>query len=190
MANEREPDSDPGSLEEPIASGDDTPIEEKCAEIPKNHYETQILKSLRQIVQATDIHSRRLKSEYDITVPQLVCLISIVEDGPLTATRIAEEVFLSPSTVVGILDRLESRGLIQRDRDATDRRVVHVSATDKGRAVVDTTPSPLHESLIAGLKKLTLEEQEVIANSLRQIVRMMHAEYVDDEPTPESKDPD
>jgi DNA-binding MarR family transcriptional regulator len=168
---------------------DDAPVQEKPPEIPDTRYDLQILKSLRQIVQATDIHSRKLKSEHNITVPQLVCLIAIVEDGPLTATKIAEEVFLSPSTVVGILDRLESRALIQRDRDLNDRRVIHVSATEKGRAVVDTTPSPLHESLIAGLEKLSWEEQEVIANSLKEIVRMMHADYVNGEPILESENP-
>jgi hypothetical protein len=54
---------------------------------------------------------------------------------------------------------------------------------------VDTTPSPLHESLVAGLNKLSWEEQEVIATSLKQIVRMMHADYVNGEPILESQDP-
>jgi DNA-binding MarR family transcriptional regulator len=198
LADEKKTDPDVRTAEEIEACEDaadrgdpcdDAPVEDKPVEIPETRYDLQILKSLRQIVQATDIHSRKLKSEHNITVPQLVCLITIVDDGPLTATKIAEEVFLSPSTVVGILDRLESRKLIQRDRDLNDRRVIHVSATDKGRAVVDTTPSPLHESLVAGLKNLSWEEQEVIAASLKQIVRMMHADYVNGEPILESDDP-
>ena len=61
--------------------------------------------------------------------PQLMCLRTVIANGPLTATAISREIHVSPSTVVGILDRLEDKGLIRRERGREDRRIVFVTAT-------------------------------------------------------------
>lgn len=150
--------------------------------IPEERLDLRILQALRQIMRATDIHSRRLKSSYKLTSPQLVCLLTIANDGPLTATKIADRIFLSASTVVGILDRLESRGLIQRVRDTEDRRLVNVSATGKGLQVAREAPSPLQDGLAQGLQKLPAEEQSTIARSLERIVELMQATDIEASP--------
>lgn len=150
--------------------------------IPGERYDLRILQSLRRIIRAIDIHSRRLKLKHDITGPQLVCLITIVERGPLTIKAIAGEVFLSPSTVIGVLDRLEAKGLILRLRDTKDRRVVNVSATATGKEVVERAPSPLQEGLARALTNLREIEQATIALSLERIVELMEAEDLPADP--------
>jgi DNA-binding MarR family transcriptional regulator len=102
-------------------------------DVPQTRYDLQIMQSIRRIVRAVDLYSRKLKSRCDLTAPQLVCLSTIVEHTPLTVSEIAKRVFLSSSTVVGILDRLETRGLIRRERSTSDRRVVNILASDLGR---------------------------------------------------------
>ena len=135
----------------------------------------RILHSLRQLIRAVDIHSRKLASEYHITGPQLVCLLEVAEHGPTTATRIAQRVHLSASTVVGILDRLESKGLISRKRDRNDRRLVHVTVTASGRHLIDRAPSPLQASLYEALGQLPEDEQARLADSLDKIARLTKA---------------
>jgi len=151
-------------------------------ELPESRYDLRVLQALRRIMRATDVHSRRLRSTYALTTPQLLCLLAVADDGPLTATKIADRVFLSPSTVVGILDRLEARELIQRQRDTNDRRMVNVSATGKGLQLAREAPNPLQESLARRFKELSRDAQARIADSLEEVAGLMQAEELDVSP--------
>lgn len=150
--------------------------------IPTERYDLKILQGLRKIIRAIDLHSRKLVGTHHITGPQLICLITVVEEGPCTLKQIAQRVFLSPSTVVGILDRLEAKGLVLRARDTRDRRLVNVTATATGRTLVENAPSPLQEGLAGALKRLPEIEQATIALSLQRIVDLMEAEAIDAAP--------
>lgn len=141
-----------------------------------------ILRTLRRIIQAVDIYSRKLKSQHDITGPQLVCLLEIAKQCLITSSTLSKNVHLSPSTVVGILDRLEAKELIKRERGTQDRRLVHVTVTERGRELADAAPSPLQDSLAEGLRHLPELEQAAIALSLEKIVDLMEARHIDAAP--------
>jgi len=130
----------------------------------------RILRALRRIIQAVDIHSRKLASQYQITAPQLVTLLCVIEQGPITTSEIARQVHLSNSTVVGILDRLETKGLVFRERGTTDRQLG------------ETAPSPLQDVFAEALHKLPELEQTAIALSLERIVDLMEARGIDAAP--------
>jgi len=132
-----------------------------------------IFRSLRRIMRAVDVYSHKLSAEYKITSPQLLCLQTLYDDGPLTMSALAKLVQLSPSTVVGILDRLELKGLVVRERSTQDRRIVLGHITDSGRELVDTVPSLLQNRLAAGLSRLEERELIVIAQSLERIVSLL-----------------
>jgi DNA-binding MarR family transcriptional regulator len=149
---------------------------------PVQRLDLRILRSLRRIIQAVDIHSRKLASQYKITGPQLVTLLCVTEQGPITTSEIGREVHLSNSTVVGILDRLESKGLVHRERSAMDRRIVMVSATESGHEVAASAPSPLQDVFAAALDQLPELEQTAIALSLERIVELMEAKDIDAAP--------
>src|SRR5690625_691131 len=95
----------------------------------QEQYDLRILRAIRRITRSIALHSRQLSAYSNITAPQLVCLSKVIERGPLTATAISRQMHESPSTVVGILDRLEDKGLIQRERGRKDRRIVYITAT-------------------------------------------------------------
>ena len=141
-----------------------------------------IFRSLRRIMRAVDIYSHKLSVQYKITIPQLICLQTLESDGPLTNTALAKLVHLSPSTVVGILDRLEAKELIVRERSTKDRRIVLLYITDKGRKLVATVPSPLQNRLAEGLSGLTEAELLDIGKSLETIVDLL--EVADSEAAP------
>jgi DNA-binding MarR family transcriptional regulator len=148
------------------------------AEVPEVRYEVRIVEALRRIIRALHLRSRKLTAEYDVTGPQLHCLLTVAQEETLTVTSIARRVHLSSSTVIGILDRLESKGLVARERDKNDRRLVNVMATDRGRELVAKAPSPLQDTLLEGLKALPDMEQATIAFSLERIVDLMEAKEV------------
>jgi DNA-binding MarR family transcriptional regulator len=136
-----------------------------------------------------DIYSRKLVANHDLTAPQVICLLAVVENGPVTATGLARQVYLSPSTIVGILDRLEKKGLVHRLRDSNDRRVVNISATEKGIELAYNAPSPLQDSLANSLKELSELEQSTIALSLKRIVGLMEAGHLEAAPILETDQP-
>ncbi|MEX0763239.1 MAG: MarR family transcriptional regulator [Dehalococcoidia bacterium] len=142
----------------------------------------RILRALRQIIRAVDVHSRHLSAVYRVTGPQLICLLVIVEKGPITSAELARAVHVSPSTLVGILDRLEAREFILRKRDTIDRRKVYVVPTDTGSKFARDAPSPLQDTLVQKLTGLSHSEQASIAAALEQVAELMGAGGVDAPP--------
>lgn len=138
----------------------------------------RILSALRRIIREIELHSRRMKAAYGVTTHQLVCLTAIKENGPISETTLAKHAQLSSSTVVGILSRLEEKGLITRRRSLEDRRTIFVSATDKGLRLVQRAPFPLQEGLAQALQTLPELELATIALSLERVVEIMVASEV------------
>lgn len=154
---------------------------------PKERYDLRILASLRRIIRSVDVYSRKLADEHGVTVPQLLCMLKVDELGPLTVKDLAAEVFLNPSTVVGIVDRLERVELFFRERSVRDRRKVRISLTEKGKALVAQSPSPLQDKLANAIENLPELERATIALSLEKIIALMESEepgLVEAEPAP------
>jgi DNA-binding MarR family transcriptional regulator len=138
----------------------------------------RILNAIRQIIRAADVDSRKLAAEHDITSPQLMCLMAVVERGTTTATEISMRIHLSESTLVGVLERLEGKGLVHRVRDLADRRIVRISATEEGRRLALKTPYPLQFSLNRALRQLSARERDQIADWMERLVDLMGAREI------------
>lgn len=142
----------------------------------------QLLISLRRVIRAISIHSRQLNKESGLTGPQLLVMRKIDQlDAPL-AKKIAQEINLSAATVTIILDRLESRSLIIRTRSQTDKRKVHLSLSDAGKAVLSSSPQPLQEHFIKRYKNLEDWEQSQLLSAVERIASMMDATELDASP--------
>lgn len=68
------------------------------------------------------------------TLPQITAIRILSHRGELTMSELGREMNASPSTVAGIIDRLEATGTVGRRRDEDDKRVVRVAFTEKGSA--------------------------------------------------------
>ena len=149
-------------------------------------FDLWIFRSLRRIMRAVDIHSRKLSAEFMVTGPQLLCLQTLHEDGPLTTSALAKLIHLSNSTVVGILDRLEHKSWIVRERGIGDRRGVLVNITASGEEFLAEAPGLLQDRLADGLKLLPEKEQLAIAQSLEKIVELLEMTHQEAAPLLES----
>ena len=148
----------------------------------EENYDLQIFQSIRRIIRAVDIHSRRLFVSTKLTSPQLLSLVMIRENEPLTSAELGKLVYLSPSTIVGILDRLEDKRLVVKTRDHADRRKVFISMTEKGREVLQSAPLLLQDRLAKGLSAIPDLERATIALSFERVVELMEAEEIDAAP--------
>jgi len=141
----------------------------------------EVLRSLRRIFHAVDRHSR-LARQHGLTEPQAICLNAVDRAGQVNPGQLARNVSLSPPTVTGILDRLERRGLIKRERIARDKRQVTVCLTAAGKGLLDNSPPSLQEQFKQRLSKLPAARQRDIADALREVVKLMEAEDIDAAP--------
>lgn len=155
---------------------------------PQTELDESILRSLRRISRAIGLYSRQIASRYQLTTPQLVCLRHLRSE-PCSPGELARAISLSPPTVTGILDRLEARGLIVRERHPSDKRRLVVGITDEGLQLLRAAPMPLHEKFAANLARLGNGDQLQIDKTLKQVVAMMEAEHLDAMPFLDS-DPD
>lgn len=145
-------------------------------------HDVRILNAIRRVIRAVDIDSRRLAARYRVTSPQLMCLLALAEKESRPAVDIARRIHVSPSTMVGVLDRLEAKGLVRRERNAQDRREVFVTATRMGRKLVARAPFPLQYSLARVLGQLTARERNDLAAWMERLVDLMGANELDDGP--------
>lgn len=144
--------------------------------------EERILRSLRRISRALELHSKQLKATHRLTAPQLICLRELKDVGHTTPSELARAVSLSQATITGILDRLEARGMVQRARNPRDKRRVIVELTQEGKEAVDAAPLPLHERFARRLERLSEADRAQIELVLGRIVKMMEAEDIDAAP--------
>lgn len=141
-----------------------------------------VLVSLRRIIRANDLHSRKLGKETGLTIPQLVILRAIEEANAPSVSEISHQVSLSQATVTSILNRLEAHGLVRRLRSEQDKRRVHLQLTPEGCRLLEDAPKPLQEGFVARFNQLEDWERYLIVSSLARVASMMDAEDLDAAP--------
>jgi DNA-binding MarR family transcriptional regulator len=91
----------------------------------------------------------------------------------LPATRLARETDLSSGAMTNRIDRLETRGLVRRRPDPSDRRGVNVSLTARGRKLIDKAIQYRLDSARDSLRALSPAQQRQLARLLRVAVLAM-----------------
>ena len=109
-----------------------------------------------------------------LTPPQFYVLATIGYAGSLPFGEIGAKMMVTVSNLTGIVDRLEQKKLVVRKRDSTDRRVVHVTLTDKGANLYKTTIPLFERSVFAIFSSLDLSHQKELSALLR---KLNHAEF-------------
>lgn len=130
------------------------------------------LRAFRRIARALDQQSDRINRQSGLTLPQLVVLTCLREQGEVTGRAIALAADLSPPTVTGILDKLEAKGLVERYRSRSDRRIVHARLTPEGLALLDAAPPPLGEGFAQGLARLPRDDRRALLAALDRLAAL------------------
>lgn len=142
----------------------------------------EVLVALRRVIRATDLHSKHLSKTTGLTSPQILLLHTIREKGEVTIGEIAQDMSLSQATVTTIIDRLEKRKLVFRERSKEDKRKVHAYLTDEGHEILKTAPVPLQDQFAKHFADLQEWEKTMIISSLQRVAHMMDAQHIDASP--------
>lgn len=141
-----------------------------------------VIDNLRRVFQVINEHSKTAEQTTGLTGPQLWALKMLANDAPLRVSDLARQMYLRPATVVGIVDRLEGKGLVTRTRSREDRRAVDLELTGMGVDVVAKAPEVAQAMLLKGLNELSDEQFLHVVEGMAQMVRILGAENITPQP--------
>ncbi|MGE5589894.1 MAG: MarR family winged helix-turn-helix transcriptional regulator [Bacillota bacterium] len=123
---------------------------------------------LRGITRVLKKRGRDILGEFDVTPPQFEALLTLRDSGLLTMGELCQKLYLACSTATDLIDRMERNGLIQRERDSLDRRVIRLKVTAQGERVMD-------QVLQARLKYLSTVTEGMSPDQLRHLAEALEA---------------
>jgi DNA-binding MarR family transcriptional regulator len=109
-----------------------------------------------------------------ITYPQYLVLMVLWETDGITVNEIAQKLILKTNTITPLLKRLESQGIVTRQRSEDDERKVIVKLTSEGKAL-KTDAASIPEKLVAGIisSGMDLEGLSSLKGNLYEIINYL-----------------
>jgi len=137
--------------------------------------EEAVLYHFRSVVGAMRDHFRTVELETGISGSQLWALAEIRNEPGIKAGGLAEAMSIHASTASNLIDKLEKKNLVCRERKDTDSRTVRLNLTEAGMQVVSKGPQP-HEGLVRyALRHLPEDALAQLYNGLEQLAKEMQA---------------
>jgi DNA-binding MarR family transcriptional regulator len=115
--------------------------------------------------------SQETLAPWDITPGHLRALRVLSRHGPLRLSRLSDQLRIAPRSATEVTDALESRGLVERQPDLTDRRATLVQLTEHGRSVLDAIRAARGSEAERLFSQLSPADQADLARILRQLRR-------------------
>ena len=133
----------------------------------------EIIFLIRKLMHGAEMYTKELNKKYSITSAQLNCLLALYENGPLPPSQIAKHMMVKSSTVTGVIDRLEKKRLVTRQRNSPDRRIINIQLTSDGKKLAKIAPPPIQQRVVDGLQQLSSRELDQIIFSLAKLTKML-----------------
>ena len=105
----------------------------------------------------------------ELTWSQFAVLEALYHLGHMTQGEISTKVLKSGSNMTTVIDNLERDGFVRRERDANDRRVIHVHLTEAGSGKVEAVLPGHVAALVDEFKILTASEQETLGELCKKL---------------------
>ena len=133
----------------------------------------EIVFLIRKLIQGAELYTKELNKKHSVTAAQLNCLLALYENGPLPPSQIARHMMVKSSTVTGVIDRLEKKRLVTRQRNSPDRRIINIQLTPDGKKLAKIAPPPIQQRVVDGLQQLSSRELDQIIFSLAKLTKML-----------------
>lgn len=130
---------------------------------------------LRRMSSILRKRGRDILRNSNVTPPQLNALQFLRHDS-LTMGELGAKMYLACSTATDLIDRMERNGLILRERDQDDRRVVRLKVTPFGHDVIEKMIDARKLYLAGVLEKVPPEDRQSLIRNLEQIDEIMRSE--------------
>ncbi len=135
----------------------------------------EIRKQIRKVEKRAYQYSHELTKSFGITGPQMGVLRTIPPDSSISISEIANKMGLHITTVEGIVNRMQRRKFLKKQKSTKDKRVVEVSITEKGRRVLREAPVGAMSQFFRNLQKISDAEAQQIYKTLARIAELYGA---------------
>lgn len=111
----------------------------------------------------------RTMAAAELTVSQFGVLEALFHKGPLCQRDIATKILKSTGNITMVIDNLERRGLVRRERAAEDRRFLTIYLTDEGQLLIAEVFPRVAAAIVEEMTLLTETEQEELGRLCRML---------------------
>ena len=126
------------------------------------------IKLMRAVESVTSRVNQHL-TQKRLTVSQFGVLEALLHLGPMNQGVLGEKILKSSGNMTLVIDNLEKRGLVRRDRSEQDRRCITVSLTDEGERLIHAI-FPQHVAQITEqLAVLSVDEQQTLGRLAKKL---------------------
>ena len=134
--------------------------------------EMRILDTFIKLTRCTNSVLARLAEKGtvgDLTYSQFAVLEALYHLGHMSQGEISMKVLKSGSNMTTVIDNLERHGLVRRERDAQDRRVIHVHLTEAGISKIEAVLPGHVSALVEEFKVLSASEQQILGELCKKL---------------------
>jgi MarR family 2-MHQ and catechol resistance regulon transcriptional repressor len=134
--------------------------------------EVRALSAFVKLVRAAESVSMRIHrhlADAGLSVSQFGVLEAIYHLGPLSQSEIAKKILKSTGNITLVIDNLEKRDLVKRERQEDDRRYYSVRLTTKGRRLISSTFRRHAAKIVVEMGALSSAEQEALGDLCRKL---------------------
>jgi MarR family transcriptional regulator, 2-MHQ and catechol-resistance regulon repressor len=149
------------------------PVDELALAVASNIWRTAQMFKLKM--------EREILREHDLTFASFSTLFIVWIWGPIETREIARSQAVTKATVTSTVSKLESQGFVKRRDSKTDRRLVTVELTDKGKRLIEWVFPKFNQGEVEVASSLSEEEQDTLAHLLRTMIRGMNSVLEDEE---------
>jgi MarR family 2-MHQ and catechol resistance regulon transcriptional repressor len=126
------------------------------------------VKLMRAAESVTTRMHRHLTSR-GLTLSQFAVLEALYHLGPLSQRKIGQKILRSSGNITMVIDNLEKRGLVRRQRKEADRRTFIVHLTDEGHDLISRIFPPHADVITKELSVLTAAEQDTLGSLCKKL---------------------
>ena len=151
-------------------------LENPAIGIPEDvpgHAEDAVFAMVLRLVRSIRSGMQSIESGQGMSGSQLWALWQISAQPGLRVADLADALHIQPSTASNLLDKLEARGWVRRERRDVDNRVVRLLLTAAGTDVLKTMPGPLQGRLRSALRDLSPDLRQGLHDGLVALVQHM-----------------
>ena len=126
---------------------------------------TKLMRSAESVTSRVN----RAMAAADLTISQFGVLEALHHKGPLCQRDIAAKILKSTGNITLVIDNLEKRQLVRRERGSKDRRYLTVHLTPEGATLIAQVFARVETAIVAEMKVLTLDEQEQLGRLCKKL---------------------
>lgn len=132
-----------------------------------------IIKQLRVVFRAVQAHSKTVESQCGLSSAKLWMMWELFANPGLKVSELARALTIHASTCSNMLDQLENKDLVRRDRSKIDQRAVHLYLTEEGTKLLAKAPRPAHGTLSEALERLSDNHLFHLEDGLNKLIESM-----------------